>query len=90
MQFEWVVVVVWSGTQTQFGPSQIKARAEGLSFYHPGLLSYPDEMLAVVVLSQHRVSSSKASRPRVPFGTSCMRHGMIFTLLSGARFAIWR
>ena len=33
-----VVVVIWSGTQTQSGPAQIKARAEGLSFCHPGLL----------------------------------------------------
>ena len=33
-----VVVFVWSGTQTQFAPAEIKARAESLSFYHPGLI----------------------------------------------------
>ena len=37
-----VVVVVWSGTQTQSGPAQIKVRAEDLTFYHPGLLRCPD------------------------------------------------
>ena len=37
-----IVVVVWLGTQTQSGPAQIKARAEGLFFYHPGMLCSPD------------------------------------------------
>ena len=37
-----VAVVVWSGSQTQFGRAQIKARAKGLSFYHPELLRCPD------------------------------------------------
>ena len=31
-------------------------------------------MLAVVVLSQHRVASCKTCRPRVPLGIWCMRH----------------
>ena len=31
-------------------------------------------MLAVMLLSQHRVSSSKTVRPRVPCGTRCMGH----------------
>ena len=38
--------------------------AEGLSFYYPRLLYCPDQMLAVMLLSQHRVSSSKTVRPR--------------------------
>ena len=33
--------------------------AEGLSFYYPRLLHCLNQMLAVVLLSQHRVSSSK-------------------------------
>ena len=37
--------------------------AEGLSFYYPRLLHCLDQMLAVVILSQHRVSSSKTVRP---------------------------
>ena len=37
--------------------------AEGLSFYYPRLLYCPDQMLAVMLLSQHRVSSSKTVRP---------------------------
>ena len=36
------LVVVWSGTQSQSGPAQIKARSEGLSFYHNELLCCPD------------------------------------------------
>ena len=39
---KYLVVVVWSDTQTQSVPAQIKARNEGLSFYHPGLLCCPD------------------------------------------------
>ena len=33
-------------------------------------------MLAVVLLSQHRVSSSKTVRSRVPCGARCMRHAV--------------
>ena len=39
---------------------------EGLSFYYPRLLHCLDQMLAVVLLSHHRVSSSKTVRPRAP------------------------
>ena len=42
--------------------------AEGLSFYYPRLLHYLDQMLAVMSLSQHRVSSSKTIRPHAPCG----------------------
>ena len=63
-----LLLVDWSGTKAHSRPEQIKARAEGLSFYHPGLLRCPDQMLAVLVLSQHRVASSKTCRPRVPLG----------------------
>ena len=40
--------------------------AEGLSFYYPRLLHCLNLMLAVVLLSQHRISSSKTVRPRAP------------------------
>ena len=33
-------------------------------------------MLAVVLLSQHRVSPSKTVRPRAPCGARCMRHAV--------------
>ena len=33
-----------------------------------------DQMLAVVVLTQHRVSSSKTVRPATPPGARCMEH----------------
>ena len=42
--------------------------AEGLSFYYHRLLYCLDQMLAVMSLSQHRVSSSKTIRPRAPCG----------------------
>ena len=48
--------------------------AEGLFFYYPRLLHCLDQMLAVMSLSQHRVSSSKTVRPRAPCGARCMGH----------------
>ena len=50
--------------------------AEGLSFYYPRLLYCPDQMLAVMSVSQHRVSSSKTVRPRVPCGAQCIGHAV--------------
>ena len=38
------------------------------------LLHCLDQMLAVMLLSQHRVSSSKTVRPRAPCGARCMGH----------------
>ena len=48
--------------------------AEGLSFYYPRLLHCLVQMLAVMSLSQHRVSSSKTVRPRAPCGARCIGH----------------
>ena len=50
--------------------------AEGLSFYYPRLLHCLNQMLAVVLLSQHRVSSSKTVRPRAPCGIRCIGHAI--------------
>ena len=50
--------------------------AEGLSFYYPRLLHCLNQMLAVVLLSQHRVSSSKTVRPRAPYGARCIEHAV--------------
>ena len=50
--------------------------AEGLSFYYPRLLHFLDQMLAVISLSQHRVSSSKTVRPRAPCGARCIGHAV--------------
>ena len=50
--------------------------AEGLSFYYPRLMNCLDQMLAVVVLSQHRVSSSKTVRPRASCGALCIGHAV--------------
>ena len=48
--------------------------AESLSFYYPRLLYCLDQMLAVMFLSQHRVSSSKIVRSHAPCGARCMGH----------------
>ena len=50
--------------------------AEGLSFYYPRLLHCLDQMLAVMSLSQHRVSSSETVRPRAPCGARCIGHAV--------------
>ena len=50
--------------------------AEGLSFYYPRLLHCLDQMLAVMSLSHHRVSSSKTVRPRAPYGARCIGHAV--------------
>ena len=50
--------------------------AEGLSFYYPRLLHCLDQMLAVMSLSQHRVSSSKTVRPRAPCNARCIGHAV--------------
>ena len=55
-------------------PDTNRTGAEGLSFYYPRLLHCLDQMLAVMLLSQHRVSSSKTVRPRAPCGARCMGH----------------
>ena len=52
-----------------------RIEAEGLAFYYPRLLHCLNQMMAVVLLSQHRVSSSKTvSRPRAPYGGRCIGH----------------
>ena len=50
--------------------------AKGLSFYYPRLLHCLDQMLAVMLLSQHRVLSSKTVRPRAPCGARCIGHAV--------------
>ena len=50
--------------------------AEGLSFYYPRLLHCLDQMLAVMLLSQYRVSSSKTVRPRTRCGARCTGHAV--------------
>ena len=57
-------------------PDTNRTGAEGLSFYYPRLLHCLDQMLAVMLLSQHRVSSSKTVRPRAPCGARCMGHAV--------------
>ena len=69
-----VVVVVWKGIHSRSDTN--KTVAEGLSFYYPRLLHCLNQMLTVVLLSQHRVSSSKTIRPRAPCGARCVGHAV--------------
>ena len=50
--------------------------AEGLPFYYLRLLHCFNQMLAVVLLSQHRVWSSKTVRTRAPCGAQCIGHAV--------------
>ena len=50
--------------------------AKGLSFYYPRLLHCLDQMLTVMSLSQHRVSSFKTVRPCAPCGARCIGHAV--------------
>ena len=68
------VVVVWKHIHSRSNTN--RTGAEGLSFYYPRPLYCPDQMLLVVLLSQHRVSSSKTVRPRVPCGAQYMGHAI--------------
>ena len=57
-------------------PDTNRTGAEGLSFYYPRLLHCRDQMLALMSLSQHRVSSSETVRPRAPCGARCIGHAV--------------
>ena len=60
-------------------PLQVRHKqdwAEGLSFYYPRLLHCLNQILVMVLLSQHRVSSSKTVRPRAPCGARCIGHAV--------------
>ena len=57
-------------------PDTNRTGAKGLSFYYPRLLHCLDQMLAVMSLSQHRVSSSKTVRPHAPCGARCIGHAV--------------
>ena len=56
-------------------PLQVRHKqnwGRGLILYYPRLLHCLNQMLAVVLLSQHRVLSSKTVRPRAPCGARCI------------------
>ena len=48
--------------------------SKSLFFHYLRLLYCTHQMLTVMVLSQHRVSSSETIRPRAPCGGRCMAH----------------
>ena len=59
-----------------YGSVTNRTRANGLSFYYPQLLYCLDQMLAVMVLIQHWVLSSKTVRPHALCGAQCMGHAI--------------
>ena len=71
-----LVIILWQGIYDLVRHNK-KIGTERLSFYHPNLLCCPDQMLAVMELSQHLVSSSKTVRPIIPRGARCMEHAKI-------------
>ena len=62
--------VIWKGIR--FRSDTNRTGAEGLFFYYPRLLYCLNKMLAVVLLSQHRVSIAQTVRPRAPCSARCM------------------
>ena len=57
-------------------PDTNRTGAGGLSFFYPRLLHCLNQMLAVMSLSHHRVSSSKTVRPRAPCDARCIGHAV--------------
>ena len=72
--FSSIVIVVWKCIHSRSDTN--RTGAEGLFFYYPRLLYCPDQVLAVMLLCQHRVSSSKIVRPRAPCSARCMGHAI--------------
>ena len=60
----------------QFRSDTNRTGAKSLSFYYPRLLHCLNQILAVVLLSQHRVLSSKTVRPRSPCDARCIGHAV--------------
>ena len=67
-------VVVWKDIHSR--PDTNRTGAEGLSFYYHRLLHCLNQILAMVLLRQHRVSSSKTVKPRAPCGARCIGHAV--------------
>ena len=65
-----VVVVAWKGIHSRSDTN--RTWTEGLSFYYPRMLYCLDQMLAVMLLSQDQVSSSKFVRPHGSCGARFM------------------
>ena len=67
------------GTASTLGETQTGLEPRVYRFTTPGRYrpAYcPDQMLAVILLSQHRVSSSKIVRPCAPCGARCTGHAI--------------
>ena len=69
-----IVVVVWKGIHSSSDTN--RTEVEGLSFYYPRLLYCPDEMLALMLLSQHRVLLCKTVWPRFLWGAREVGHAI--------------
>ena len=65
-----VVIVSWKGIHSRSNTN--RTGAKGLFFYYSRLLYCPDQILVVMVLSQHGVSSSKNHQTSTPSGAQCI------------------
>ena len=69
-------IAKWSSSFEGY-PLQVRHKSDwGQDFYYPRLLHCLNQMLAVVLLSQHRVLSSKTVRPCAPCGARCIGHAV--------------
>ena len=60
-------------------PLQVRHKQDwgrGFIFLLPQTAALPESDVGSVLLSQHRVSSSKTVRPRAPCGARCIRHAV--------------
>ena len=67
-----VVIIIWKGIHSRSDTN--RTGAEILSFYYHRLLNCLDQMLAVMLLSQYQLSSSKTVRPCASCGAQCIEH----------------
>ena len=67
-----IIIAVWKGIHSRSYTNRTGGKV--LSFYYPRLLFCLDQMLAVMLSSQHQVLSFKTVRPHAPCGAQCMRH----------------
>ena len=65
-----IVTVVWKSIHSRLDTNKIGAKS--LSFYYPRLLYCPDQLWAIMVMSQHQVLSFKIIRSCAPCGALCI------------------
>ena len=73
------ILFISSSSSFEGYPLQVRHKQDwgrGFIFLLPQTAALSESDLAVVLLSQHRVSSSKTVRPRAPCGARCIGHAV--------------